>query len=221
MRTRTGTRSIALLLAVVMAAVCLAGCSNNFKSKKVVELAKDYGMRELTREEFDWRWQGGWYNPEMMEVFDKMLNAPAYYAAKDGAEADQIYDKYFKLDTNDVPGLEEFIECEDRNNGFDIFLMTCSTKESAERLYNEWAKYWGEDEDTTGYTGTKSGCTYTILHYEMVGDTGRYGTRYFGMYLKGNVFIYIDTVVTEKYNHDCLDHFCKKLGLVSPIEPKK
>lgn len=216
MKTRTKTRSIALLLAVVMAAVCLAGCSNNFNSKKVIEVAKDYGMRELTKEEFEVRMEGYNLTPEVAEVLGNIINAPVYYVAKDSVEADQIYDRFFHLYTNDIADLEEYLQFQDPKSSLTMHLLMCRTKESAKRHYDDWVKYWMEDEDTTGYSGKKSGCEYSIIHYET-----SWGTRYIGMYLKGNAFIYLDIILAPEDEHACLDHFCKKLGLVSPLEPEK
>lgn len=205
-----------LVLAGIIAGVSLANRFGPFKSKKVIEVAKDYGMRELTREEFDRRWEGGMFDAALEEAVDKIINSPAFFVSDDVSEANQIYTRYFALDTNDYPGLEEFIECEDPKAFFDLYMMTCMNKESAKMLYDRWVKYWREDDDTTSYSGKQNGYDYSIIYYPVSENR----CRCFGMYLKGNTYIMIYSVEGDGIDATKLDSFCKKLGLVTPTASK-
>ena len=206
-------RMTVLILTAVFAAVCLTGCSKRFKSSDVIDTAKGYGMRSIDREEFEKRWQAGFFSKE---YFERFIKSKAYFVSKDSSEADEIYARYFQFDTADYPGLEEFIECEDPDTYFDMVMMTARKEESAKRLYDEWADYWKEDDDAASYSGKKNGYDYLVSYYPALD-----GYRCIGMYLKGNTFIMIYTYASDGNDCACLDHFCKKLKLVKPEPSKK
>lgn len=205
--------SVVLVVAAIVVSVCLADSFGPFKSSDVLAAASDCGMRSLTFEELQRRWDGGSFG---VEEFENIVRSPAYFYTKDAAQANKVYAKYYEFDLTDVPGLDEFIECEAPKTNFDLFFIKTLSKESAKKAYDNWVKYWGEDEDTVSYSGKKRGCTYSIIYYPVEG-----GYRYFGMYLKGNTFVYIDTVVADGTDTKCLETFCKKLHLVSPVTSKK
>ena len=174
--------SVVLVVAAIVISVSLADYFGPFKSSDVLAAASDCGMRSLTFEELQRRWDGGSFG---VEEFEKIVQSPAYFYTKDAAQANKVYSKYYEFDLTDVPGLDEFIECESPKTNFDLFFIKTLSK----------------------------GCTYSIIYFPVEG-----GYRYFGMYLKGNTFVYIDTVVADGTDTKCLETFCKKLHLVSPVQ---
>ena len=202
-----------LVLACIIAGISLANRLGPFKSSDVLDAASGYGMRSLTFEEYQRRNDAGSFNTEEWE---NLFKSPTYFHTKDASQANQAYAKYYELEITDVPGLEEFAELAAPKAGFDLTFMKMTSKESARKTYDRWSQYWMEDEDTKGYSGKKGGYTYTVAYYP-----ASEGYRYFGMYLKKDTFIYIDSLVTDDSDLKCLEYFCKKLHLVSPVTSKK
>ena len=204
--------SVVLAVAAFFISVSLVDYFSPFKSRDVLDAASDCGMRSLTFEEFQRKWGEGYFNNEELE---KIVKSPAYFHTKDATQANQIYARYYELDITDVPGLVEYIECEAPKSQFNLTYLKTNSKEAAKKLYDNWTAYWREDDDTYSYSGKKRGYTYSIIYYPVEG-----GYRYFGMYLKGNTYICIDTLVTDNTDRTCLETFCKKLHLVSPVASK-
>jgi len=203
---------------ILLAALCLTGCSGSFKTDPLVKAAQKNGMSSIPLEGIQSRLgdDNTFYGIEMPEGSELR---PVYYVSKDGTEAINVHTKYLSLNDRDVAGLESLFWCEDRKNKMGAELMTALTEDTATKLYDEWLAFFKED-DTVITSGKKGSCTYSIGYYRNDDPAGSNGIGYFGIYKKGKTFFLISASNKTEQGRKEVESFCKALGVVSPFTAK-
>lgn len=212
--TKSGVRLFASLLAAVFAVLCFSGCSKEFKTDSVVNLAKKNGMNQISVIELERRWAGG----SLSETEYLQTQTPAYYVSSSSDEANSLYAKHLSFDKSDIPGLEELVVCEGAYETFGTLLMRTVSEESAKKIYQGWAEYFKDDNDVC-YSGSKSGYDYTIAYGDNKSETIKEEVG--GVYIKGRTVIVLTAKIGEDNDRKLLDTFSKSLGLVLPEAVKK
>jgi len=209
-------KMLAAVMTVVMAVVCMTGCSNSAKRDTAVKTAEDYGM--LKAESFD------------QAIYNNYLGNLVFYISKDSEEADRIRDSYLKIERGVDYGIKETIWCAENIGGTpnepvsdaktvpqmrtSILVMTAKDAKSAKELYEANAEWILKHE---GVTRTTNNVDYAIEYcaFDLGGD--RDAESFYGAYLKGNTVIWIDGFTNADSIDDCTEHFCKNLELISPL----
>ena len=214
-------KMLSLATAVIMAVVSLTGCSNAFNTKTFTDAAEKYGMKKADS-------YSDYYNTLMNK--DSDTNS-VYYIMDSSQEADKWYRGQFTIASGPFPEIHvkecvlasEIINTEIDglpSSGFtDIYMITAVDRQSAVDLYDAYAKYCQEDnaaQTDNCASGEKDGYSYSMRYME-----GSERQRLYGVYLKGETVIYVDTTCEIKDNGGCAHFFCKKLGLISPLTLKK
>lgn len=212
--TKTGFRMLAPVLAAAFAVLCLSGCSKEFKTNSVVNLAKKNGMDQISITEMERRWGGG----ELTETEYLQTQTPAYYVSENSNEANSFYAKHLKLGSTDIPGLEELVICEGSDDTFGTILMRTVSEESAKKIYQEWSEYFKGDNDVC-YSGSNSGYDYTIAYGKKQAETVT--EEIGGVYIKGRTVIVLSARIGAGNDRKMLDSFSRSLGLVLPEEVGK
>ena len=202
-------KRLSLLIAIVMTFLCLTGCGS-FKTDTLVKAAKANGIKEITIEDYLQRNGAASYDP-MNPIEYAFYNDPVYFRSKERSDAVRAFNRINGISSN-VSYLREFAECEYRNTG--IMLIIADNENAAKRFYDEYLEIIEPEKDRTK-TGNKSGYTYTIAYYPSENDPG--STEYYGLYLKGDSFLFISSDVDAKHGSELMEYYCKKLGVISPL----
>ena len=205
-------RSISVLLAVVMTAVCFAGCNENkdsgagsADSDMVTNAAISYGMQEKE------------FNAVMSLMVDYDNIGTGYYVSKNATDAQGVYmqltDKRSDLAAS-VTAVSVAAANETLGPGnFSTFAyqFTFADSDSARQLYDTIAIYYsGLSCDVA--SGEKDGFTYTLSYFE-----GSVVINREGVYLKDNTLIYIysDTTI-ESSGSGFASVVFEKVGVADP-----
>jgi len=193
-----GRKITSVMLCLVF--VFLTACTSAFKKDSVVKALKKCNVIELeTISDADRK-----FGPGLVSGISKVGE---YYVSKNREEAKHLYVTYNETGTAKSYSLEEDIVC--FANHFSLFKVTAESETSARDIYKFWADYIRFEQGTTT-SGKKDGYEYTITYCptESMDGCG------YGVYIKGNVVIYID------YS-DGAGFLYKELGLISPYSLKK
>ena len=181
-------------MAVVMTVVYLAGCSGNFTKASFINAAKKCGMEKLD---------------ENMSLNEIMLNEEeshaVYYVEKDQDRMNLLITQYAP-----VAEVKEFVQAVETIGKSDdnktcltnVYYLTAVDSENAKEIYESLIITYDNPEN-----GEKDGVTYT-------------GEIAYGVYLKGNNIIWIRSYFDSTLENNCVEDFCKSLGLVSPYTLK-
>ena len=203
---------------ILLAALCLTGCSGSFKTDPLVKAAQKNGMSSIPLEGIQSRLgdDNTFYGIEMPEGSELR---PVYYVSKDSNEAINVHTKYLSINDRDVAGLESLFWCEDRRSDVYACLMTALTEDTATKLYDEWLTFFREDNSVIT-SGQKGSCVYTIGYLRKDAVDTSEETDYFGLYKKGKTFFLISASNKTEQGRKEVESFCKALGVVSPFTAK-
>ena len=201
-------KMLSMATAVIMAVICLTGCSNAFKADSIVKAAEKYSMDKMENlRDMD----------DELKMYSKGRENSAYYVSKNDSEANLMYAAYINLVPGTFPDIsvEEFVYCIDtkldKNSGYnrqtEIYMVTAKDEKSASELYDVYVKSCSSYDCSSG---EKDGYTYTIA---FIGNEDRSMTV--GLYLKGKTLIKISGG-GDVVKSDCSEFFCKEIGLISP-----
>ena len=198
-------------MAVVMTVVCLAGCSGNFTKASFINAAKKCGMEKLD---------------ENMSLNEIMLNEEeshaVYYVEKDQDRMNLLITQYAP-----VAEVKEFVQAVETIGKSDdnktcltnVYYLTAVDSENAKEIYESLIITYDNPEN-----GEKDGVTYTICYFgpeDSPNANDQFtGEIAYGVYLKGNKIIWIRSYFDSTLENNCVEDFCKSLGLVSPYTLK-
>lgn len=215
------TKMLSVAAAAMLAVVFLSGCSNSLNTKTFVDTAEKYGMKKV-----------GSYSEYINEISNNDSDIhSAYFIMDNSQEADKWYRGQFTIGSGPFPEIHvkecvlasEIIYPETdgvSGSGYtEIYVITAVDKQSAVELYEAFAAYCQEDnaaQTDKCASGEKNGYSYSMRYME-----GSERQRLYGVYLKGETVIKIDTTCDINDKGGCAHFFCDKLGLVSPLTLKK
>ena len=209
---------LSFAMAVVMSAVCLAGCSGGWSRSAFISAAKKYGLKELDGDK------------TLREVLlDEEESASVYYVEKDN--------KLMQLEIRDyAPDAEvkEFVRAIEtigkNDNKFHcstyVYYLTLEDSKNAKKTYKQLTKNFANpgDKEAEPEKGEKNGVTYTICYIgseDLQNVKEDYtGELAYGVYLKDNKIVWIRSYFDSELDNDYVESICKSLGLVSPYTLK-
>ena len=192
-------------MAVVLAVVCLTGCSGDFSKNSFISAAKKNGMKETkeTTELNHIMADPGehiafCYDDKDIKVFE-FIGSPLtdYVSAKNVKEFVMAVESEGKTDAHG--------RCITR-----VFFLTVKDSDTAEEIYESAIKPLVKPEK-----GEKNGVTYTIS-YQGSRNEGSTVELACGVYLMDNQIVWIRSDYDSSMKNNCVEGFCKSLGLVSP-----
>ena len=187
-------------MAVVMAVVCLTGCSGNFAKSSFISAAKKNGMNELSEpKDLTLRRAGA---GESYAIF---------YDVKESHLIESISPFSDYVSPNDVKdfviAVESIGETDDHGSCItQAYFLTVKDSDTAEEIYESVIKPLVKPEEDE-----KDGITYAISY-----QGGSTVELAYGVYLKDNQIVLIRSDYDPSLKNDCVEGFCKSLGLVSP-----
>ena len=191
---------LSVAMAVVMAVVCLTGCSGNFAKSSFISAAKKNGMNELSEpKDLTLRRAGA---GESYAIF---------YDVKESHLIESISPFSDYVSPNDVKdfviAVESIGETDDHGSCItQAYFLTVKDSDTAEEIYESVIKPLVKPEEDE-----KDGITYAISY-----QGGSTVELAYGVYLKGNQIVLIRSDYDPSLKNDCVEGFCKSLGLVSP-----
>ena len=191
---------LSVAMAVVMAVVCLAGCSGNFAKSSFISAAKKNGMNELSEpKDLTLRRAGA---GESYAIF---------YDVKESHLIESISPFSDYVSPNDVKdfviAVESIGETDDHGSCItQAYFLTVKDSDTAEEIYESVIKPLVKPEEDE-----KDGITYAISY-----QGGSTVELAYGVYLKDNQIVLIRSDYDPSLKNDCVEGFCKSLGLVSP-----
>lgn len=232
-------------LAVAMAAVCFAGCSNapveesdagiessaiesSISAESSVTEAESSVVTEVQAEKdvldaakaYGMTQVGD--HQEMINLWGGFDSASVYYIAKDSDEATSMYSSIFNLDGNSFPDVKanELIMCIDKNAAESNGRSTTSEIYEITLADNASAQAlydaFSQKKDSYRYSsGTANGYTYTIGYYESANGCVAVGT-----FIKDDVVIRMLSIGDFEAADKCISFFCGELGFESPLSLK-
>lgn len=232
---------LSVAMAVVIASVCLAGCSNTPAKESdtsiesqtatesyVTETESSAFVTEVQAEKdildaakaygmtqvTDWQ--------EMNNLWGGFDSASVYYVSKDSSEAASMYSSLFNQDAKSFPDIKanELVMCIDKNpaesNGrsttSEIYKITLADNASAQGLYDAFSQM---KDSYKCSSGTANGYTYTIGFLESANGCVAVGT-----FMKDNVVIRMLSIGDYEAADKCISFFCGELGFESPLTLK-
>ena len=197
-------RFLSVSMAVVMAVVCLTGCSGNFAKNSFISAAKKNGMNELSEpKDLTLRRAGA---GESYSFF---------YDVKESHIIESISAFSDYVSPNDVKDFVIAVESmgETGDHGSCItqaYFLTVKDSDTAEEIYESLIKPLVKPEE-----GEKDGVTYAVSYQGSRNDDSGVELAY-GVYLKDNQIVLIRSDYDSSLKNNCVEGFCKSLGLVSP-----
>ena len=191
---------LSVAMAVVMAVVCLTGCSGNFAKSSFISAAKKNGMNELSEpKDLTLRRAGA---GESYAIF---------YDVKESHLIESISPFSDYVSPNDVKdfviAVESIGETDDHGSCItQAYFLTVKDSDTAEEIYESVIKPLVKPEEDE-----KDGITYAISY-----QGGSTVELAYGVYLKDNQIVLIRSDYDPSLKNDCVEGFCKSLGLVSP-----
>lgn len=191
---------LSVAMAVVMAVVCLTGCSGNFAKSSFISAAKKNGMNELSEpKDLTLRRAGA---GESYAIF---------YDVKESHLIESISPFSDCVSPNDVKdfviAVESIGETDDHGSCItQAYFLTVKDSDTAEEIYESVIKPLVKPEEDE-----KDGITYAISY-----QGGSTVELAYGVYLKDNQIVLIRSDYDPSLKNDCVEGFCKSLGLVSP-----
>lgn len=191
---------LSVAMAVVMAVVCLTGCSGNFAKSSFISAAKKNGMNELS---------------EPKDLTLRRAGAgesyAIYYDVKESHLIESISPFSDYVSPNDVKdfviAVESIGETDDHGSCItQAYFLTVKDSDTAEEIYESVIKPLVKPEEDE-----KDGITYAISY-----QGGSTVELAYGVYLKDNQIVLIRSDYDPSLKNDCVEGFCKSLGLVSP-----
>ncbi len=233
-------------LAVVMTAVCFAGCSNtpveesdtgikssdiesSISAESSVTEAESSVVTEVQAEKdvldaakaYGMTQVGD--HQEMINLWGGFDSASVYYIAKDSDEATSMYSSIFNLDAKSFPDVKatELVMCIDKNAAEGDGRSTTSEiyriTLADDASAQELYDAFSQKKDSYEYSsGTANGYTYTVGYFESANGCVAVGT-----FVKDNVVIRMLSIGDYDAADACIGFFCKELGFESPLSLKK
>ncbi|MBR4431551.1 MAG: hypothetical protein IKS75_09665 [Clostridiales bacterium] len=207
-------RSISVLLAVAMTAVCFAGCKDNSagavgageaNTRMVADAAIAYGMKEK----------------DFNDVYDLMVEydnvGSAYYVSKNASDAQGCFLQLMSIGKNYVGSITEVtVAAANETLGTGNFTSCAyqfifADNDSAKQFYDTVAMYY-KDIGGEVASGEQDGFTYTLNYFE-----GSVAVDKEGLYLKDNMVIYVCAYTTiESRNTGFASVVFKDVGVIDP-----
>ena len=205
---------LSVVMAVVVAVVCLTGCSGNLNKASFINAAKKYGMKEIEE------------NLKLGEIMrDQNESNSVYYVEKDHDRM-QLFFRDFAPDA-EVKECVKAVEIIGKNDNklpcsTYVYYLTAEDSKNAKETYKGLTK--GISDPGNGRSdreeGEKDGVTYTIVYMgsDNFEDTDEQftGEIVYGIYLKDDKIIWIYSFFDSTLDNNCVEGFCKSFGLVSP-----
>ena len=202
-----------VVMVAVMVAACFVGCSNDSTKDSFISAAKDNGMKEITE------------TTELNRILEDPKEDISYFYDVEDVNIVEYTNRQFMEGipkhevTESVIAVERLGENDDHGTTLTyIFYLSFADSETAEEVYKSKIKplRFGVKN------GKKNGVTYTIS-YQGPDDSQQDNSTVelaAGVYLMDNQIVWIRSNYYSTINNDCVEGFCKKLGLVSPYTLK-
>lgn len=178
--------------------------------KDILEVAKSYGMTQVSDQQ------------EILNLWGGFDSSSVYFVSKDSNEAVAMYSSLFVQDSNGFPDVKanELVICIDKKSAdskgksttSEIYRITVADNASAQVLFDAFAQ---KKDSYTYSSGTANGYTYTIGFYESTKNCVAVGT-----FVKDNVVIRMISMGDYEVIDKCLSFFCKEMGFESPTALK-
>ena len=204
---------LSIVMAAVMVAACLVGCSDKITKDSFISAAKKNGMREIKEAK------------EFVHIYaDPGESISMFHDVKDPTVL-ECTNRLFMEDISktDVKEAVYAIESIGKNDDHDttltyIFYLSFNDRDTAEEVYKSKIKplRFGAEE------GKKNGVKYTISYLgpddsqqdDLTVELAK------GVYLMDNQIVWICSNYYSTMENDCVEGFCKSLGLESPYTLK-
>lgn len=202
-----------VLMVAAIVAACFVGCSNDSTKDSFISAAKDNGMKEIVE------------TTELNGILGDPKEDVSYFCDVEDLIIVECTNRQFMEGipkhevTESVLAVERLGKNDDHGSTLTyIFYMSFTDSETAEEVYKSKIKplRFGVKN------GKKNGVTYTIS-YQGPDDSQQDNSTVelaAGVYLMDNQIVWIRSDYYSTLNNDCVDVFCKKLGLVSPYTLK-
>ena len=200
---------LSFAMAVVMAVVCLTGCSGNFSKSSFISAAKKNGMEEIKETTKlshiladDGEHIAYYYDDKDIKVFD-------FAGSPFSDHISASYVNEFVMAVEGIGKTDDHGRCTTR-----VYYVTVKDSKTAEDIYNSAKRGLVKPEE-----GKKNGVTYTIS-YQGSKKEGSTVELAIGIYLKDNHLVWIRSDYDSSLKNKSVEGFCKSLGLVSPYTLK-
>ena len=206
------TKFLSVAMAAVMGLVCLTGCSGNFTKNAFINAAKKNGMKELDGDR------------TLNEIMRDQEESDSVYYIENDQRLMQIEIRDYAPDAEVkvlVKAVETIGKSDDHKSCLTlVYFITFEDSENAKKTYKQLIKRYEDPEN-----GEKDGVTYSINYLgpdDRPNPDGKItGDIAYGVYLKDDTIIWIRSSYDSALENDCVEDFCKSLGLVSPYTPKE
>ena len=208
---------LSVAMTVVMAVVCLTGCSGNFSKNSFISAARKYGMKEIEDD------------MELRDIdIDRENSNSAYYVEKDYERMQFLFSGLEPdAEVKELVKAVEIIGCNDNqvSCSTNAYYLTAKDSKNAKKIYKALATQFVNPGESETYLdeGEKDGITYTIGYFifDDITDANDRIEAVYGVYLKDDKVIWIYSVYDSTLENSCFESFCKSLGLVSPYTLKE
>ena len=214
---KTVRKTISVLMIAVFA-VCMTGCIFATKTRDAfLKTVKSYGCEEVDNV------------MDLSKISSTHESTgTVYYAAKDRADADKVYKTTINRNNNlPVKDIEDILIVKAREKGetriheAKAYTFICCSEDDANKIFDKYTEAITKTDEKWYKQGKKWNVTYVIRY-----STGSIGGTITGLYLYGNsvTTLQANFYFGEHEYNDFADHFCDKMGYVSPMtiyEPKE
>lgn len=206
-----GIRKPFSLLLITLFLFCMSGCSffGGRVPDAIISTAKSYGLRQVAE------------RTDLIRITAKLDAAGSgYYVAKDAKEATKYYQSLFNT-RKKLPDVDanDFIMLVVREKG-DVVYHTSSVysvefknEDDAKEVYEKYTadfKSYKRAEEVK--QGEEKNYSYSILY-----EKSSVSLTIRGAYLEGKSVTYIQANSYKKETNAFAEHFCNKMGYISPM----
>ena len=202
---KTFKRLACSVLALTMVLSLTACSSKSFNHKKMVKFSEDQDY-EMFDDVDD-------YSESFGEIIIGNNPGDGAYMSATGKDAQEIYKYVFNRFDNfpsyddEVTEATSVIFYDDDDTFVQFYLLTFEDSKYAEKLFKKYSKIY---EDFDAEEGEEKEYSYCIYSTDIYGED-----EYYGVYVKGNSFMYLQTMNDAD---ELADEICKSYGIISPTE---
>ena len=204
-------RKCVSVLMIAVFAVCMTGCIFATKTRDAfIKTVKSYGCEEVENV------------MDLSKISStRESTGSVYYAAKDRADADKIYKTSINRSNHlPVKDIEDILIAKSREKGetrfheASAYTFICCSEDDAKKIFDKYSETITKTDEKWYKQGNKWNVTYVIRY-----SKGSIGGTITGLYLYGNsvTTLQANFYYGEHEYNDFADHFCDKMGYVSPM----